>query len=83
MAALPFRLASSPYWAHRLSKPILEWARVQELTLFWCVDDVLILGKRAQEVQGAATLLLQKLNSLGIHLNPSKCRITPSQLIQS
>ena len=28
-AALPFGLANSPYWAHRLSKPILEWARAQ------------------------------------------------------
>ena len=27
MTALPFGLASIPYWAHRLSKPILEWAR--------------------------------------------------------
>ena len=50
MTALPFRLASSPYWAHRLSKPILQWARAQKLTLVWYVDDVLILGKSAQEV---------------------------------
>ena len=51
MTALPFGLASSPYWAHRLSKTILQWARAQKLTLFWYVDDVLILGKSAHEVK--------------------------------
>jgi hypothetical protein len=40
MMALPFGLSSSPYWAHRLAKPILEWARAQKLTLVWYVDDV-------------------------------------------
>ena len=79
MTALPFGLASSPYWPHRLSKPILEWARAQKLTLVWYVDDVLLLGKSAQEVETAATLLLRKLTSLGIHLNPSKCKLTSSQ----
>ena len=51
MTALPFGLASSPYLAHRLSKPILEWARAQKLTLVWYVDDVLILDKSAHEVE--------------------------------
>ena len=51
MTALPFGLASSSYWAHRLSKPISQWARAQKLTLVWYVEDVLILGKRAHEVE--------------------------------
>ena len=58
MNALPFGLASSPYWAHWLGKPILEWARAQKLTFVWYVDDILLLGKSAQEVETAATLLL-------------------------
>ena len=81
MTALPFGLASSPYWAHRLSKPILEWARAQKLTLVW-YNDVLILGKSAHEVKRAATLLLRKLTSLGTQLNPSKCKLTPSQSLE-
>ena len=82
MTALPFRLASSPYWAHRLSRLILEWAGAQKITLVWYVDDVLLLGKSAQETETAATLLLRKLTSLGIHLNPSKCKLTPSQSVE-
>ena len=82
MTALFFGLASSPYWDHRLSKPILEWARAQKQTLVWYVDYVLILGKSAHKVETSATLLLQKLTSLVIHLNPSKCKLTPSQSVQ-
>ena len=82
MTALPFGLASSPYWAHRLSKPILQWARAQKLTLVWYVNDVLILGKSAHEVERASTLLLRKLTSLGIYLNPSKCKLTTSQSVE-
>ena len=68
MTALPFVLISSPYWAHRLSKPILEWARAQRLTLIWYVDDVLVLGRYPQEVEGALLMLTDKLTSLGVHL---------------
>ena len=82
MTALPFGLVSSPYWAHRLSKPILEWARVQKITLVWYIDDVLLLGKSAQEIETAASLLLLKLTSLRIHINPSKCKLTPSQSVE-
>ena len=82
MTALPFGLASSPYWAHRLSKPILEWTGAQKLTLVWCVDNVLLLGKSAQEVETAATLIIRKQTSLGIHLNPSKCKLNPCQSVK-
>ena len=50
-AALPFGMASSPFWAHGLSKPILEWAIAQKLTPGLYVNNVLILGKSAQEVE--------------------------------
>lgn len=82
MTALPFGLSSSPYWAHRLSKPILEWARAQRLTLVWYVDDVLILGSSAEEVERAVLLLVNKLTSLGVHLNAAKCHLTPSQQVE-
>ena len=77
MTALPFGLASSPYWAHQLTMPIQECPKEPKNAH---LSDT--LTKRAQEAEKAATLLLQKQTSLGIHLKPSKCKLTPYQCVQ-
>ena len=54
--ALPFGLSCSPYWAHRLAKPILAWVRntLQDVTVVWYVGDIATLGKTQQDVERAA-----------------------------
>ena len=72
--ALPFGLSCSPYWAHRLAKPILAWVRntLQDVTVVWYVDDIAILGKTKEDVEQAAARLIEFLTDLGVQVNAAK-----------
>jgi len=72
--ALPFGLSYSPYWAHRLAKPILSWVRntLQDVTVVWYVDDIAILGSNAEAVERAAARLMEFLTDLGVQVNAAK-----------
>ena len=72
--ALPFGLACSPYWAHRMAKVILSWVRntLQDVTVIWYVDDIAILGETQFQVERAATRLTEVLTDLGVQVNAAK-----------
>ena len=66
MLGLPFGLQCSPFWAHRLYKPMLEHLRGMGFILCWYVDDILLLGETPSHVLSCLKYLLQLLAQLGI-----------------
>lgn len=79
--AMPFGLACSPYWAHRLAHPIVQQMRRRGATLIWYVDDVLVLGQTPEEVSGWVSELLSLLSKLGVQLNRRKSVLEPRQTV--
>eukprot|EP01012_Entosiphon_sulcatum_P020024 TRINITY_DN2499_c1_g1_i3.p1 TRINITY_DN2499_c1_g1~~TRINITY_DN2499_c1_g1_i3.p1 ORF type:complete len:753 (+),score=80.31 TRINITY_DN2499_c1_g1_i3:700-2958(+) len=75
--ALPFGLASSPYWCARMTRPILEKLRAEGVCLHWYVDDILITGCTANEVKVATTKVIRILTKLGFALNLRKSKLEP------
>ena len=77
---LPFGLKSSPFWAHRLAKPLIAWARGKGWQIAWYVDDLLLLGESRQEVLSKACQLVALFSQLGIQIHQSKWT-RPSQMV--
>ena len=81
MLGLPFGLQSSPFWAHRLAKPMLQHLRGRGTVMCWYVDDILLLGESPAHVFSQLTYFIQLLTRLGIRINFPKCHLTPSQTL--
>ena len=75
---MPFGLKSSPIWAHRLARPIIQWARNRGMHLVWYVDDILILGKSEAQLLQDLTNLIEMLTSLGLQVNTTKSHLKPT-----
>ena len=76
---MPFGWSMAPFWSHRLAKPIRQRLQEQGIPHAWFVDDVLILGRSAQEAAQNATYLVKLLTSLGIQINKDKSMKDPAQ----
>ena len=76
--AMPFGWSMSPFWAHRMSKPI------RALLNQWNVPHAVgrrhpILGRDKADVCTSATRLINLLTKLGVCINPSKSMSQPAQ----
>ena len=69
---MPFGWSMSPYWAHRLARPVREWMHQQGWPHCWWVDDILLLGTTPEEVETRASLRVGKLTELGLQVNVQK-----------
>ena len=79
---MPFGLKSSPLWAHRLSRPIIQWARSLGMHLVWYVDDILLLGRSRAQLLQDLTNLIKMLTSLGVQVNVSKSHLKPTHCLE-
>jgi hypothetical protein len=79
ITAMPFGWSLSPYWAHRLARPIREWLNQQKWAHCWWVDDILLLGETKAEVEHRATALVDKLTQLGMAVNTEKSMTQAAQ----
>ena len=79
--ALPFGLASSPYWSHRLSRPIVKSLRSDGHIVIWYVDDILVLGTSPQSVERSRDVLVEALTTCGIQIIWEKSKPYPHQLV--
>ena len=77
--AMPFGWSMSPFWAHRMSKPIRALLNQWNVPHAWWVDDILILGRDKADVCTSATRLINLLTKLGVCINPSKSMSQPAQ----
>ena len=77
--ALPMGLKSSPFWLHRLQRPLLQHFRNQAMSIVWYVDDLLILGSSPFQVQQHIRYIISMFNQLGLQLNVDKCQMEPVQ----
>lgn len=82
MTAMPFGLKSSPIWAHRLARPIIQWARNQGMHLVWYVDDILLLGRSEAQLLQDLTDLIEMLTYLGVQVNTSKSHLKPTHKLE-
>jgi hypothetical protein len=78
---LPFGLQCSPFWAHRLAKPVIQFLRAQGLIICWYVDDILLLAPSQEMCLLQTRFLFQVFTLLGLRLNLTKCQLTPSQQV--
>lgn len=79
---LPFGLSASPYWCHRLTRPLIAELRSRGILLHWYVDDILLLAPSPSEATSCLIALLTLLNATGFKVNSKKCRTEPSQQVQ-
>ena len=69
---MPFEFRMSPFWSHRLAKPIKEQLTQWGIPHSWFVDDILILGQTEQQTTERASKAIQLLTELGIQINRKK-----------
>ncbi|KAG2212976.1 hypothetical protein INT45_013285 [Circinella minor] len=77
-----FGLSLVPWLFTKITKPILSWARQQNIRLSAYLDDWIILGRTAKQVQQHTQQIIQKLHQLGWIINTSKSATTPQQQLQ-
>lgn len=75
---LPFGAKVSPYYCHKVLRPVVSYLRRQGLRLVLYVDD-LILCSTSEEISQQTDLLLQTLSNLGLFVNFQKSHLVPSQ----
>ena len=78
---LPFGSTVSPYYCHKLLRPVIQYLREQGLRLVLYVDDI-ILCAQPGKINEHKDLLLQTLQALGLYVNLSKSQLTPSHEVQ-
>ena len=69
---MPFGWALAPWWANKFNKPIRTWMNQAQVPHCWWIDDVLLLGESATQVEHRAIAVVKMLTSLGIHVNQGK-----------
>jgi len=77
LQAMPFGWSLSPFWAHRLAKPIRERLSQWGIPHAWWVDDIMILGSSLEQTTARATQVIQLLTTLGIQINIEKSMAQP------
>ena len=70
--AMPFGWALAPWWANKFNKPIRTWMNQAQIPHCWWIDNVLILGEAATQVDHRAITVVNMLTSLGIQVNLAK-----------
>ena len=79
LEAMPFGWSMSPFWSHRLSKPVRAILNNWGVPNAWFVDDILLLGKTKESVYASATQLIELFTTLGIAVNKDKTMQEPAQ----
>ena len=77
--AMPFGWSLSPYWAHRMAKPIKAFLADNGIRCCWWVDDILIVAATKQQCEDHAAFLVHTLTNLGIKLNIDKSMAEAAQ----
>jgi hypothetical protein len=69
--ALPFGLKSSPYYFHKLLRPVVKYLRENGLKVVFYVDDCILLAPKSVSTDHK-DLLLNTLGDLGLTINVEK-----------
>ena len=80
--ALPFGLQCSPYWTHKLARPLISYLRNLGVKLVWYVDDILILGTCPADVRSSLATAVRLFNDVGVQVNWTKSTPTPTQRLE-
>ena len=78
----PFGLSLVPWLFTKLTEPILEWARSQQIRLSAYLDDWIIIADSKMQATQHTQLTLQKLESLGWIINYKKSILKPQQSLE-
>ena len=79
---LPFGLSSTPYVFTKLLRPVLTFLRDKGIRCLMYLDDMLILGRTAMELNHNFELVKPLLTSLGFLVNEDKSVPYPTQELQ-
>jgi hypothetical protein len=74
--------ATITYSRNKITKPILEWARKQDIRVSAYLDDWVVLGKTKSEAIKNTETITRCLTSLGWLINWKKSHIQPSQVLE-
>jgi hypothetical protein len=78
----PFGLSLVPWLFTKITKPILEWARSQQIRISAYLDDWIVIGDNVDQTRAHTLLLIQKLETLGWIINQKKSSLIPKQKIE-
>jgi hypothetical protein len=76
---LPFGVAAAPWVFHTLLAPIVRLLRAKGIRLTAYLDDILVLGRSAEECAMHGQTLVDLLTDLGFRFSTEKCAPVPSQ----
>ena len=79
---LPFGLSSAPYVFTKLLRPVLTFLRDKGIRCLMYLDDMLILGRTATELNHNFALVKPLLTSLGFLVNEDKSVPGPTQELE-
>ena len=65
-----------------MTNPIRACLHQQQIKHAWYVDDVLVLGKTAQEAEHNTTRLINMLSELGVRVNKAKSMTRAAQQVE-
>ncbi|KAG2191282.1 hypothetical protein INT47_001832 [Mucor saturninus] len=75
----PFGLSLVPWLFTKITKPILEWARQQNIRLSAYLDDWILVADTFQQAHQQTQYVLHKLKLLGWIVNEKKSTLLPTQ----
>ncbi|KAG1452532.1 hypothetical protein G6F56_007795 [Rhizopus delemar] len=78
----PFGLSVVPWLFTKLTRPILEWARSQQIRISAYLDDWIITADSPKQSRLHTQVVLQKLEDLGWLINQKKSILSPSQTME-
>ena len=73
---LPFGLSASPYFFHKILRPVVQYLRQKGLRIVFYVDDGILMSKI---IECQKELLLRVLTDLGWYVNMEKSCLMPSK----
>ncbi|KAG1157621.1 hypothetical protein G6F46_007805 [Rhizopus delemar] len=78
----PFGLSLVPWLFTKITKPILEWAREQNIRLSAYLDDWILIADSQFEAQQQTNRVVRKLQSLGWIINSKKSTLISTQTLE-
>ena len=77
--AMPFGLSTAPRAFTKILQPLIAYLRMQGISLYAYLDDILLVASTREELAQAVVLAVRFLSDMGFILNLKKSDLEPSQ----
>ena len=78
---IPIGYSLAPRVFTKVLKPVLAFIHFKDISAIISIDDILVIAVTADEYRQYRSLLIERLESLGIKINFEKSHLTPRQIL--